>query len=105
MGLHRPRHYLACLAFRQHATQHKPTILCQHATVVEFQFSIVAADTDHALWRICSQRDVVTSLQRQWVDEAVGTTVVIGLETLELARLLAVGTGNGLAGGITGQTT
>ena len=97
--LHGPCHHLACLVLRQHGAQHEPSVLCQHSSVVELQF-VVAADANHPFWLVHRHHDVVSRFEGQWIDEAVCTSVVVGLETLELARLLCIRTCHGQTGGI-----
>ena len=84
--------------------QHEPSVLRQHSSVVEFQLGIVAANADEPLGRVGGQRDAMAFLDGQRINETVCAAVVVGLEPLKLPRFLAVGAGNGLTGGITGQT-
>ena len=104
IGLDGPRDNLAGLTGRQHAADDEPAVLCEHTAVVEFQLR-VAGDGDEARGIVGGHTQRVTGIDGQRVDEAVGTTVVVGLEALELTRLLTVRTGDGLAGGIARQTT
>ena len=48
VGLHGPGHHFARLSLRQYAAQYKPTVLCQHPSVVEFQLCVITANADHA---------------------------------------------------------
>ena len=105
MRLHRPSDHLTRLALRQHTTQHEPAVLCQHTTIVEAQLGIFAADTNHAFRSVRGQDDAMTRLNRKWIHKAVGATIIIRLESLELTRFLAVGTRGRETGGISGQTS
>ena len=100
MRLHRPRKHLPRLALRKNAAQHEPSVLCQHTTVVKFEHSVGAADAYHTLWSILRHKYRVTAVYRQRVDEAVCTTIVVSLESLELSWFLSVRTCNGLTCGI-----
>ena len=100
MRLHGPRDDLTRLTLRQHAAQHKPAILCQHTSVVQFQLSIIATDANHALWGFRSHCDAMACLDGARVYELLGTTIVVSLETLKLTGLLVVRTSDGLTGGI-----
>ena len=103
MWLHGPCHHAARLALGQRAAQHEPPVLGQHAPVVQTQFGVVAADAHHALGIVGGQGEAVSRLDGQRVDKAVGAAVVVGLESLKLLWLLAVGPCHGLAGGIAWQ--
>ena len=105
MRFNSPGDHLTSLVLRQHTAQHEPTVLGQHTSIVEFQLGILAADTDHPLWCIGGQCQTVTCLNGQRVDKAVGPSIVVGLETLELTGFLTILTGDGLTRGITRQTT
>ena len=100
MRLNGPGHHLTGLAFRQHTAQHEPSILGQHTAIIEFQLC-VTADTYHALRVIGCHDNLMTCLQRQRIDEAVCTTIIVGLEALELTGLLTVRTGDSLTCSIT----
>ena len=104
MGLHCPCHHFPGLAGGQKTAKHKPSVLRQHTAIVKFQFSIIATHAYQMLGIIHCHRDAMTRLQWQWVYIAIRPSVVIGLEALELLGLLAIGTGNGLAAGISGET-
>ena len=80
--------------------QHEPSILGQHTAIIEFQLC-VTADTYHALRVIGCHDNLMTCLQRQRIDEAVCTTIIVGLEALELTGLLTVRTGDSLTCSIT----
>ena len=62
VGLNGPGHHLTGLTLRQYAAQHKPAVLGEHASVVELQFRIVAADADHALRGVGGHDDGMTCL-------------------------------------------
>ena len=104
MRLHRPGDHLTRLSLRQHAAQHEPAVLGEHTSVVELQLGIIAADADHARGVVGSHHQLMARLQGQRIHKTVGTTVVIGLEALELSGFLAIRTGDGLTGGITGES-
>ena len=104
MRLNSPGDHLTRLSLRQDTAQHKPAVLRQHSAIIEFQLCIVATDADHTFRRVCGHDDCVTCLQRQGIDETVCTTIIVGLETLELTGLLCIWTSNGLTGGITWET-
>ena len=103
MRLNGPGQHLTRLTLRQYTAQHEPAILSQHTSIEELQLR-VTADAHHTLRVIGSHDDLMTCLQRQGIDEAVCTTIIVCLETLELTGLLTVRTGNGLTRGITRET-
>ena len=104
MRLHSPCNHLARLSLRQHTAQHKPAVLCQHSSVEEFQFGIIATDGNHMFRIIRSHHDTMTCLKRQGIHKAICTTIIIGLEPLELTRLLTIGSGDGLTRCIARET-
>ena len=103
MGLNGPREHLTCFVGRQHAAQHVPAILSQDTTIVELEFGI-AAHGYHTLGLIGSQGYLVTSLDGQRINKAIGASVVVGLKTFELTGFLTIRTGDRKTGGIAGQT-
>ena len=100
-----PADNLPRLAGREDAAQHKPAVLCKHASVEELQFCIVAADVDEALRSVGRQCEVMPFLDGQRVDETSCTTVIVGAESLELARFLTVWASHCLTGCIAGQAS
>ena len=105
IGLYGPGNHLTRLSLRQYTAQHVPAVLGEHTTVVEFQFGIVAADADHPLRGVAGHHDAMACLHRTGIHETVCTSVVVGLETLELTGLFAIGAGDGLTGGIARQAS
>ena len=99
-----PAHHLTCLPGRKNTLEHVPAVLCQHASVVEVEFGILARHLDHPLRCIGSQDDFVSSFKWSGIDKAVGAAVIIGLESFELTGLLTVGTCHCLTGCITRET-
>ena len=100
MRLYGPACHFTCFVGGQNAAEHKPSVLRQHASVIELQLGVVTADADHAFGIIHCHRDGVPCLKGKRIDKFSCPSVIIGLESFELARFLAVGPGHGLAGGI-----
>ena len=105
MRLHCPCDDLAGLAFRKHTAQHKPSVLCQHTSIVESQLTVLTADANHAFGSIGSQNEAMACLNGQRVNKAVSATIIVSLEAFELTGLLTVGTSHRLTGCITRQSS
>ena len=83
--------------------QHIPSVLRKQSTVEESHLH-VRCHLYHSLWRVGGKYHLPTLLKRLQFHERIRSAVVIGLEPLELSRLLLVGTGIGIAYGIARQS-
>ena len=91
MRLDNPGYHLTGLACRQYRSQHEPSVLGQHTSVIKLQYSVIGLDAYHAFGSIGRNQYGVTGLKRQGIDKLVCATVIVCTESLELTGFLIIG--------------